>query len=74
MLCFEIAAGEYPFGEYPAGYENGQGDLSLDLDLITAVGMPRAFAALLQRMVSRQPGARPALDEVFACLATMPCG
>ena len=39
---------------------------------IVARGMPQEFATLVQRMVDHRARLRPSLNEVYACLLTMP--
>ena len=71
VLCFEIAAGEYPFEAYltmdpPFAVRPLPGAPLLEL------GMPPIFAELLQRMAHNQPSARPSLEEALVCLMTLP--
>ena len=84
VLCCEIVLGEHPFDSYPTGFEaftergggRGGGEMAPCFCVaqgdIVARGMPREFATLVQRMVDHRARLRPSLNEVYACLLTMP--
>ncbi|MFN3973559.1 MAG: hypothetical protein ACK4L4_19870, partial [Gemmobacter sp.] len=59
VLLHELVAGKHPYGEgYPA--EGHDGAPVVDEATLVARGLPAGTVAVVRRMVSRDPGARPA--------------
>jgi len=69
VICYELVTGKHPFGNYPVGFYNLNGEIEYDMKNVSVLDSkyPSAFQLLLFELL--QPASiRPPLSKIIESL------